>query len=159
MAAFVRILVVLVGMANMFLFSLAGDGEHGRVFNLNLDPWWPQNILYALAAVVAGLLVSSIALRFARRELEGGAFARYGVMVLAICLGGAVLSVMLRASDILFDEREPMPQGLEVLYHIALPAVAGGIVGLIEGVYLGLPLAWLLGMFGGRTAEWARPQA
>ena len=55
--------------------------------------------------------------------------------------------------------REPTPQGLEVLYHIALPAVAGGIVGLIEGVYLGLPLAWLLGMFGGRTAEWARPQA
>ncbi len=38
MAAFVRILVVLVGMANMFLFSLAGDGDLGRVFNLNLDP-------------------------------------------------------------------------------------------------------------------------
>ena len=69
------------------------------------------------------------------------------------------MSVMLRASDILFDEREPTPQGLEVLYHIALPAVAGGIVGLIEGVYLGLPLAWSLGMFGDRTAEGARIQA
>ena len=39
MAAFVRISAVLLGMANMFLFSLAGDGEHGRVFILNLDPW------------------------------------------------------------------------------------------------------------------------
>ena len=152
MAALVRISAVLVGMANVFLFSLAGDGELGRVFILNLDPWWPQNFLYALAAVVTGLLVSSIALRFARSGLEGAAFARYGVMVQAICLRGSVLSVMLHTSDILFDEREPTPQGLEVLYHIALPAVAGGIVGLIEGVYLGLPLAWLLGMFGGRTA-------
>ena len=157
MAAFVRISAVLVGMANVFLFSLAGDGELGRVVILNLDPWWPQNFLYALAAVVAGLLVSSIALRFARRGLEGGAFAHYGVMVLAICLGGAVLSVMLHASVILFDEREPTPQGLEGLYPIGLPAVAGGIVGLIEGVYLGLPLAWLLGMFGDRTAGGARP--
>jgi hypothetical protein len=64
-AAFVRISAVLLGMANMFLFSLAGDGEHGRVFILNLDPWWPQSFLYALAAVVAGLLVLSITLRFA----------------------------------------------------------------------------------------------
>ena len=46
-----------------------------------------------------------------------------------------------------------------MLYHIALPAAAGGIVGLIEGVYLGLPLAWLLGMFGDRAAGRARPQA
>jgi hypothetical protein len=152
-AAFVRISAVLVGMANMFLLSLAGDGELGRAFVLNLDPWWPHNFLYALAAVFAGLLVSSITLRFAQRELEGSSFARYGVMVLAICLGGAVLSVLLRASDILFDEREPMPQGLEILYDIALPAVAGGIVGLIEGVYLAFPLSWLLGMFGDRTAE------
>ena len=75
MAAFVRISAVLVGMANMFLFSLAGDGELGRALILNLDPSWPHNLLYAVAAVVAGLLVSSITLRFARRGLEGGAFA------------------------------------------------------------------------------------
>ncbi len=97
------------------------------------------------------LLVSSGFLRFARRGLEGSFFARYGVMVLAICLGGAVLSILLHASIILIDEREPMPRGLEILYDIALPAVAGGIVGLIEGVYLSLPLAWLLGMFGDQT--------
>jgi len=150
-AAFVRVSAVLVGMANVFLFSLAGDGELGSAFLLNLDPWWPQNFLYALSAVFAGLLVSSVFLRFARRGLEGSFFARYGVMVLAICLEGAVLSVLLHASIILIDEREPMPRGLEILYDIALPAVAGGIVGLIEGVYLSLPLAWLLGMFGDQT--------
>ena len=62
-------------------------------------------------------------------------------MVLAICLGGAVLSVMLHASNILLDERGPMPQGFEILYDIAIPTVAGGILGSTEGVYLGLPLA------------------
>ena len=46
-------------------------------------------------------LVLSITLRFARRGLEG-AFARYGVMVLAICLGGAVLSVINRRRTGLF---------------------------------------------------------
>jgi hypothetical protein len=104
-AAFVRILVVLVGMANMFLFSLAGDGDLGRVFILSLDPWWPQNVMYALAAVVAGLLVSSIALRSARRGLEGGAFARYGVMVLAICLGGGVERDVARLRHLVRRER------------------------------------------------------
>jgi hypothetical protein len=74
-------------------------------------------------------------------------------------LWGAILGVLLHGSLILLDEREPTPQGLEILYDIALPAVAGGIVGLIEGVYLGLPLAWLLGIFGGQTAERTRPQA
>ncbi len=64
---------------------------------------------------------------------------------------GAILGVFLHASIILFDEREPMPQGLEILYDIAFPALAGGVLGSIEGVYLSFPLAWLLGMFGDQT--------
>ena len=88
MSAFVRISAVLVGMAHAFLYSLAGDGELGNAFILNLDPWWPQNFLYALSASVVGLLVSGISLRFVRRELQGSFFTRYGVMMLAIFLGG-----------------------------------------------------------------------
>ncbi len=73
-------------------------------------------------------------------------------MLVAFCAGGAILGVFLHASNILLDYREPMPQGFEILYDIAIPAVAGGIPGSIGGTHFGLPLAWLLGMFGDRTA-------
>ncbi len=96
MAAFVRASAVLVGIANVFLVSLVGEGELGNALMWNLDPWWPHNAVYALsAAAVAGLVVSSVSLRFARRELYGTFFARYGVMVLAVCLGGVVLGLFL----------------------------------------------------------------
>jgi hypothetical protein len=62
-------------------------------------------------------------------------------MVVALCAGGAILEVFLHASTVLLDEREPMPQGLEILYDIAIPTVAGGILGSIEGVRFSLPLA------------------
>jgi ABC-type cobalamin transport system permease subunit len=75
-AAFVRVCAVLVGIANVFLVSLVGEGELGNALMWNLDPWWPHNALYALCAVVAGLVVSSILLRFARRELRNSFFAR-----------------------------------------------------------------------------------
>ncbi len=80
-------------MANAFLVSLVGEGELGNTFMWNLDPWWPRNAVCALCAAVAGLIVSSVSLRFARRELYGTFFARYGVMVLAVCLGGVVLAL------------------------------------------------------------------
>ncbi len=57
-------------------------------------------------------------------------------------------------SIILLDERQPMPQGLGILFDVAFPAAAGGIFGnfgIFEGAYLGLPLAWLLGPFGSPT--------
>ncbi len=76
MAAFVRASAVVVGMANVFLVSLVGGGELGNAFMWNLDPWWPHNAVYALSAAVAGLVVSSVSLRFTRRELYGTFFAR-----------------------------------------------------------------------------------
>ncbi len=51
-------------------------------------------------------------------------------------------------SIILLDERQPMPQGLGIPLDVAFPAAAGGILGIFEGAYLALPLAWLLGPFG-----------
>jgi hypothetical protein len=38
-AAFVWVSAVLVGMANVFLVSLVGEGELGNAFMWNLDPW------------------------------------------------------------------------------------------------------------------------
>lgn len=135
----------------MFLHSIAGDGELGNAFIWNLDPWWPQNFLYALSAIVAGLLVSSIFLRFVRRELQGSFFARYGVMVLAICLGGAVLSGFLSIVGISFDSPLTMTERLlETLSMLPFTVVAGGVLGAAEGVILAFPLAAILGRF--RTA-------
>ncbi len=71
---------------------------------------------------------------------------------MAFCAGGAILRVFLHASNILLDYREPIPQGFEILYDIAIPAVAGGILGSIGRPHFGLPLAWLLGLFGDRLA-------
>ncbi len=71
-----------------------------------------------------------------------------------ICCGGAILGVFWHGSIILLDEREPVPQGLGILFDVALPAAAGGIFGVFEGAYLGLPLAWLLGPFGSPTLVW-----
>ncbi len=56
MTAFVRVSGVLVGMANVFLVSLVGEGELGNALMWNLDPWWPHNALYALCAAAAGLV-------------------------------------------------------------------------------------------------------
>ncbi|MDQ3361729.1 MAG: hypothetical protein M3534_08710 [Actinomycetota bacterium] len=148
MAAFVRISAVLVGMANVFLYSPAGDGELGNAFILNLDPWWPQNFLYALSAIVAGLLVSSIFLRFARRELRQSFFARYGVMVLAICLGGAVLSGFLAIAGTSFDSPLTVSERLlEALSRLPFTVVAGSVLGAAEGGILAFPLAAILGRF------------
>lgn len=81
---------------------------------------------------------------------------RCGIIMVALCAGGTILGVFLHTSVVLLDEREPMPQGLEILYGTAFPAVAGGILGSIEGLHLSPPSAWLLGMFGDRTATQTR---
>ncbi|MGH3149049.1 MAG: hypothetical protein ACRDTR_24980 [Rubrobacter sp.] len=152
MAAFVRIAAVLVGLANVSLLSIAGYGPLENVLIWNLDPWWPQNVLYVLSAIVAGLLISSIFLRFTGRALQESFFARYGVMVLAICLGGAVLSGFLSIIvAVSFDSPLTIEERLlEALSALPFTIVAGGVLGTAEGMILGFPLAAILGRF--RTA-------
>jgi hypothetical protein len=107
---------------------------------------------HMLSAVLAGLVVSGSLLLFAHRGLRGAFYTRYGIMVSAVCVGGAILGVFLYNSIILFDEQQPMPAGLmELLFTIAFPAVAGGILGAVEGMVLAFPLAGLLGMFRNET--------
>lgn len=147
MAAFVRVSAVLVGTANVFLVSLVGEGELGNALMWNLDPWWPHNALYA---TVAGLVVSSILLRFARRELRATFFARYGVMVLAVCLGGVVLSLLLSYAGVLLygSPLTTAERILEVTSRLPFTVVAGGVLGAAEGVVLAFPLAAVLGRLG-----------
>ena len=83
---FVRAVAVLVGLANMIVI--------GDPLDVVGSP--PSRPLAAhfgalLLAAVAGLLASEIVLRIGRAALNGGFFARYGIAVLGLCLGGAIL--------------------------------------------------------------------
>ncbi len=151
MRLFLPALAVVVGLANALLYNAFGSSPWGGPFVWRLQ-FGPMFTAHMLSAVLASLMVSSALLLLAERKLGGNFFARWGMVMVAFCAGGAILGVFLHASDILLDYREPMPQGLEILYDIAIPTVAGGILGSIEGVHFGLPLAWLLGMFGDRMA-------
>jgi hypothetical protein len=147
-AAFARIAAVFVGLANAFLHSILGDGELGNIFIWNLDPWWPQNFLYAICAILSGLAISGILLTFARQELQGNFFARYGLMVLAVCLGGALFSGLLTIAAVSLDSPLMVAKRLlESLHALPFTVVAGGVLGAAEGVILAFPLADILGRF------------
>ena len=150
MRLFLPVLAVVVGLANALLYNAFGNSPWGGPFVWRLQ-FGPVFTAHMFSAVLAGLIVSGALLLFAELRLRGSFFVRWGIMMVAICAGGAILGVFLHASNILLDYREPIPQGSEILYDIAIPAVAGGILGSIEGVHFGLPLAWLLGMFEDRT--------
>jgi hypothetical protein len=95
------------------------------VWKLQRGPMFTARML---SAVLAGLIVSGALLLLAERKLRGSFLARCGIMV-ALCAGGATLEVFLHASIVLLDEREPMPQGLEILCDTAIPTVAGASSG------------------------------
>jgi hypothetical protein len=144
---FLVAVAMLVGLANALLYSTVGNSPWGGPFVWRPDPG-PLFAAHMLSAVLAGLIVSSALLLFVGRNLRGDYFARYGLMMVAICAGGAILGVFLDTTTTLFDDREPAPEGVsELLFAVTFPAVAGGALGAIEGVALAFPLAWLLGLF------------
>ncbi len=151
MRLFLPALAVVVGLANALLYKAFGNSPWGGPFVWK-PQFGPMFTAHMLSAVLASLIVCGALLLLAERKLRGSFFTRWGIMMVAFCAGGAILGVFLHASNILLDYREPMPQGFEILYDIAIPAVAGGILGSIGGTHFGLPLAWLLGMFGDRMA-------
>ena len=148
-------LAVVVGLANALLYDAFGGSPWGGPFVWRLE-FGPMFKVHMLSAVLAGLIVSGALLLLAERKLREDFLARCGLVLVGLCAGGAILGVFLHGCLILLDERQPMPQGLEILYAVAFPAAAEGILGAIEGVHLCLPLAWLLGVFGDRTAARAR---
>ena len=150
---------VIVGLANALPYNTLGSSPWGGplVWRFDLDMLF---VAHAFSAVLAGLLVSGSLLLFAPRGLQRDFFARYGLMVLAICVGGALLGVFLYNSIILFDEQQPMPEGwMEVLFTIAFPAMCGGILGAVEGAILGFPLAGLMGVFSSPAVAQASSRA
>lgn len=153
---FVRMAAVLVGLASMVgvvvwwvggLSVLGGEGES------SLREALPS----AISAVLAGLLTAEIVLRaFA---LPGRGFSRrYGLVIAAVCIGGAIEGAMLgpvfSLDGTLFPAAPPGstmadPLGLVgvTLGAGVVGAVLGLAAGLALGVVLGAPLATLLGAF------------
>jgi hypothetical protein len=144
---FVRAAAVLAGLANVFFvvdprlaFPFADDG-------------FAESLLLpaSLSAVVAGLLAAEVVLRLGRTALGGGFASRYGVAVLGMCLGGAILAGMNMANSLiapLFTEGFGAT-GVAWVYptvaYSLFAAVVGGILGAVEGLVLAFPLAAILG--------------
>jgi len=147
MRIFLMVAAVLVGLANATLYSLIGNNTFDNLFELQRDPW-SLYMLYAFCGVFVGLLAAGGLLRFAEGVMRETFFARYGLMVLAICISGAVLAVYLTTVSFLFDPNTVAPGRIsEVSYTLVLVTVPGATLGAIEGVVLAFPLAWLLGLF------------
>jgi hypothetical protein len=142
---------VLIALANAVMYSLIGNNTFSNLFDLHLDPWY-LSAMYALCAVFAGLLVAGGLIAFAEKVLRETFFARYGLMVLAICIGGAVLAILLTTVTFLFDDSAYVPRGTaETTYTLVLVTIPGATLGAIEGVILAFPLAWLLGLIAERN--------
>lgn len=153
MRIFLMAAAVAVGLANATLYSLIGNNTFDDLFEWRTDPW-PLYVMYVLCAVFVGLLISGGLITFAAEDLQGRFFARYGVMVLAICIGGAMLAIFLTTVTFMFDESAYVPRRLsEAFYTLALVTIPGAMLGAIEGVVLAFPLAWLLGLFGKSRAR------
>jgi hypothetical protein len=74
MSIFVRISAVLVGVCNTIMYGVAADTVVGepqkpQTFSWDLEPR-PVTALYALAAGVAGLLVSELYLGLTRKGIR-----------------------------------------------------------------------------------------
>ena len=153
MRIFLIVSAILVGLANATLYSLIGNNTFDNLFEWQRDPW-SLYVLYAFSAIFVGLLVSGGLVRFAEGVIDQGFFARYGLLVMAVCIGGAVLAVFLTGVTFLFDAEADAPKRIsETSYTLALVAVPGAMLGAAEGVVLALPLSWFLGLFKKPSAE------
>jgi len=147
MRVFLLLAAVTVGVANATLYSFIGNNTFDNLFEWRRDPW-SLYMLYAFTAIFVGLLISGTLLRFAEDVLRETFFARYGLMVLTICVAGAVLAVVLTTISFMFDPAAVAPTRIsQTVYTLGKVMVPGAILGATEGVVLAFPLAWLLGLF------------
>jgi hypothetical protein len=162
---FVRFAAVCVGLANLvavILWWVGGLHVLGGEDASSLGEAVPS----VLAAVIAGLVTSQIVLRIF--ELPGRDFRYcYRVVVMSVCIGGAIQGVLLgwvfSSDGTLFPEPLFEASGFyagrpflllgdvaRVLLGAGLVgAVMGLVVGLAEALVLGWPLAALVGALRG----------
>lgn len=142
-----RILASSYGMAHALAVSLVGSSED--LLGDFADPMpWAHTVLFTLSAGVAGLLVAVLLLRMARRALEGGFFARYGVMALAVCTGGALVGGLVGVMNLVFFvDASAGNSAISLLIVLPYLTAFGGLLGLAEGLLAAVPLAGVLGLF------------
>jgi hypothetical protein len=141
MKGFLRVAAVLVALINWCALMTGGDLSR-------LAGYGPSELLsFVLVPGVSGLAAAEVALRLAKKPLEGGFQDRYAATVATVWIGGMLCGLVLASGGVLRDE------ALGLTGTIGFGAIAslwgivcGGLVGLIEGLILGLPVATVLGL-------------
>lgn len=146
---FVRVVAVLVGLGNALFI-----GDPLDVVAAPAERPLATFVGMLLLSIPVGLAASEIVLRWGRSALYGGFLARYGVAVLGLCLGGAILGGSSWVLGVILNYEPGPPQNPEsgiffllyaTLAYGSIAALVGGVLGLLEGLVLGLPLAAVLG--------------
>jgi hypothetical protein len=138
MEYFLRISAVVVALGNWFVLMTGGDLYRLASYD------WAEWLTFFLVPTVLGLAAAEVALRHATKALRGGFLDRYAAMVATVWIGGMLCGVALASGGVLRDE------ALGVVGTVGFGAVTslwgvvcGGVLGLAEGLILGLPLAAL----------------
>lgn len=152
---FVRAAAISVALVNLFLLILCFFGGLyvlGGEDESSLGEALPSVLL----TVIAGLVTSEIVLRVF--ELNGrGLTYSYQVVVISVCLGGAIeggmLSVLYAIDGTMFPAPSPSlyAHPVSLLYVLLVGFFGAGVglgIGLAEGMVLGLPLAAAIGRLG-----------
>ncbi len=154
MKPFLRIAAVLVALGNWGALMTGGDLSRLAGYG------WSELLTSALIPTVLGLAAAEFAIRLARNLLEGGFLDRYAAMATTVWIGGMLYGVALAWGGVLHDE------ALGIAGTAGFGAVAslwgvlvGEVVGLAEGLVLGLPLAAVLGLFGDKEKRSTVPAA
>ena len=143
MKYFLRLAAVLVALVNWC--ALMTDGDLSRLASYGRA----ELLSFVLVPTVLGLAAAEAALRLAKKPLQGNFLDRYAATTATVWIGGMLCGVALASGGVLHDE------ALGVAGTVGFGAIAslwgiicGGLLGLIEGLILGLPLAAVLGSFG-----------
>jgi hypothetical protein len=156
MNAFTRLAAIFVGLANLAVLIML-EGVDPAV--QRGDVVWSQALLpVVLAVVVAGLLTSEIVLRwFKQSALAEECSERCGVVIGAVCLGGASMGGLLvpaltPGAVLAGGESEITPAAVSAVLIYALFSVFyGAAMGFLEGMFIAVPLGRILGLFGNRS--------
>jgi hypothetical protein len=152
--AFTRLAGVFVGLVNLLVLA----DPNGVVIAYQMgNVGWYEALPPVLAVMIAGLVTSEVVLRWLEPVALAEKFShRYGISVFAVCLGGTLMGFLLAAALTLNRVLVPGPDTLLERIPVSLiPGLVGAVfglgLGLVEGLFLALPLAVILGRFRNRS--------
>ena len=162
---FVRTAAVFVGLANLVVLAHSFGGEPALPMGAVREEFSPREAIPpVLAAVVAGLVAAEVAIRrfdlmsaFGRYVFFEKLSHRHAGIAGAVCLGGALMGILLGALLVLHGP----PYNMGMTTHTEQAAISllsasvtgaygamfGGVLGATEGLILAPLLAAILGGF------------